>query len=147
MVHELHVESAPFNGVEILTLTGAVEQVSFPSLAGTIARSLHEQSPRLVLDCRGVKYIGSTQLRELLEFMAYARTLGGDIKFAALAPAIRTVAFGNDRISRRIGSGIPPAFAISPRNPSSSCFFGNCPCQSRYAVSSNVDFSASSWIG
>lgn len=92
MMHELHIESRPLNGVEILTLTGAVEQLSFPNLAATIGRSMHERSARIVLDCQRVNYIGSTQLRELMEFMAYARTLGGDIKFAGLAPSIRTVA-------------------------------------------------------
>ncbi len=92
MMHELHVESCPLNGVEVLTLAGAVEQLSFPNLAVTIGRSMHERSARIVLDCQRVGYIGSTQLRELMEFMAYARTLGGDIKFAGLAPSIRTVA-------------------------------------------------------
>ena len=92
MVHELQVETSQMDGVEVITLGGAVEQLNFPSLAATLGRSIHERTPCIVLDCRHVNYIGSTQLRELLEFAAYARTRGGDIKCVGLAPAIRNVA-------------------------------------------------------
>jgi len=92
MMHDLHVETRAVDDVEILTLSGAIEQLNFADLAGAIGRSMHERSARIVLDCTNVTYIGSTQLRELLEFAAYARTRGGDIKCVGLAPAIRHVA-------------------------------------------------------
>ena len=92
MMHELQVETREVDDIEILALGGAIEQLNFPTLAGTIGRSMHERSARIVLDCSNVTYIGSTQLRELLEFAAYARTRGGDIKCVGLAPAIRDVA-------------------------------------------------------
>lgn len=92
MMHDLHVETREVDDIEILTLSGAIEQINFSTLASTLGRSMHERSPRIILDCTNVTYIGSTQLRELLEFAAYARTRGGDIKFVGLATAIRTVA-------------------------------------------------------
>jgi anti-anti-sigma regulatory factor len=66
--------------------------MSFADLAATLGRLIHETTPCVVLDCREVKYIGSVQLRELLDFASYARTRGGDIKCVGLAPAIRQVA-------------------------------------------------------
>ena len=92
MLHELQVETREMDGVEVLALAGAIEQLNFPGLAATLGRSIHERTPCIVLDCGNVTFIGTTQLRELLEFAAYARTRGGDIKCVGLAPAIRDVA-------------------------------------------------------
>ncbi len=66
--------------------------MSFADLSASLGRLIHEATPCLVLDCRQVTYIGSVQLKELLDFAHYARTRGGDIKCVGLAPAIRQVA-------------------------------------------------------
>lgn len=121
MMHDLQVEARQFDGVEVLVLSGAIEPQSFPGLAATMGRAMHEQTPRLVLDCRRVNYIGSTQLREMLEFAVYARTLGGDIKCVGLAPQILEVA-------ALVGRGhafscyptVPDAVASFSRNGSSA---------------------------
>jgi anti-anti-sigma factor len=90
-MRDLQFETKQIRGIEVVSLSGSVEPMSFSDLAATLGRLIHETSPRVVLDCREVNYIGSVQLRELLDFAQYARTRGGDIKCVALAPAIRQV--------------------------------------------------------
>jgi len=91
-MHDLQFETKQLEGIEVVSLSGAVEPMSFADLAATLGRLIHETTPRLVLDCREVKYIGSVQLKELQDFALYARTRGGDIKCVGLAPAIQQVA-------------------------------------------------------
>jgi anti-anti-sigma factor len=92
VMRDLQFETKQLQGVEIVSLSGAVEPMAFTELAASLGRLIHEASPCLVLDCQRVSYIGSAQLKELLDFARYARTRGGDIKCCYLSPAIRDVA-------------------------------------------------------
>lgn len=91
-MRDLQFETRRIHDIEIVSLSGSVEPGSFADLSTTLGRLIHEATPRLVLDCHRVNYIGSMHLKELLDFARYARTRGGDIKCAGLAPAIRQVA-------------------------------------------------------
>ena len=91
-MRDLQFETKQFQGVEVVSLSGAVEPMAFTDLAASLGRLIHEATPCLVLECRRVTYIGSVQLKELLDFARYARTRGGDIKCCCLSPAIRDVA-------------------------------------------------------
>lgn len=91
-MRDLRFETKRIQGVEVVSLSGAIEPMAFADLAGSLARLIHEASPCVVLDCRRLTYIGSVQLKELLDFAHYARTCGGDIKCVCLSPAIRHVA-------------------------------------------------------
>ncbi len=91
-MHELHLKTQQTRGVEVVQLNGAIEPTNFPSLASTLSRLIEEVTPCIVLDCHEVSYIGSAQLRDLTNFVSYARTRGGDIKCLGLSPTIQYVA-------------------------------------------------------
>lgn len=77
---------------EIIHLAGGVESSAFPKLADTLNTLLCQSNPQIILDFSQVNYIGSAELKELLDFAHIARARGGDIKCAQLAPTIEQVA-------------------------------------------------------
>jgi anti-anti-sigma factor len=91
-MHQLQVALRRIGGIEILKLAGAVEPTSFESLANALNKLLAENEVAIVLECHDVNYIGSIELKELLDFARQIRGKGGDIKCVGLAPTIRQVA-------------------------------------------------------
>jgi anti-sigma B factor antagonist len=91
-MHQLQMATRRIGGVEVLKLTGMVEPASFDTLANALTRLLAENEACIILDCQGVTYISSIELKELLDFPRYARARGGDIKCVGLAPTIQQVA-------------------------------------------------------
>lgn len=91
-MHQLHIESESIRESEILHLTGAVDFSSFPGLAIVLNTLLDRGTPKVVLECRALNYIGSAELKELLNLAHIARAQGGDIKCVRLAPTIEQVA-------------------------------------------------------
>lgn len=91
-MRDLKIKSRQFEGIEIVELSGAVDAISFTGLAATLARLIREVSPLIVLDCHRISYIGSAQLKDLLDLARYARARGGDIKCVGVAPTIQQVA-------------------------------------------------------
>lgn len=77
---------------EIIHLSGGIESTTFPLLADEINGLLNKSNPQIVLECSKVSYIGSAELKELLDFAHTARARGGNIKCARLAPTIEQVA-------------------------------------------------------
>jgi anti-anti-sigma factor len=91
-MQSLQITVRSIAGVQVVVLSGAVDALSMAALAATLGRLLNEPVPRIVLDCRKLGYIGSAQLRQILDFAREARAGGGDIKCAALAAPIQQVA-------------------------------------------------------
>jgi len=91
-MHQLELELRQIQDVCIVRLRGAIEAGSFGSLAGVLNRLIEGGSQRIVLECRQVSYIGSAELRELLDLAHYARSRDGDIKCVGLAPTMQYVA-------------------------------------------------------
>jgi anti-anti-sigma factor len=90
-MHQLQVELRRAGEIDVLELTGAVEPVSFASLAAALNKAIRHGSARIILDCRHVTYISSPELKELLDLARYARARGGDVKCVGLSPTIQQV--------------------------------------------------------
>lgn len=91
-MHQLHIESETSSGSEVLHLAGAIDSSSFPGLATILNALLGRATPQVVLECARINYIGSSELKELLDLAHIARAQGGDIKCVRLAPTIEQVA-------------------------------------------------------
>lgn len=91
-MHELQMNMHRVHGVEVIELAGAIDALAFADFSATVTRMIQEVTPCLILDCSRVSYIGSAQLRELLDLAAQARARGGDIKCIKLAPTIQQIA-------------------------------------------------------
>ncbi|HUI05784.1 MAG TPA: STAS domain-containing protein [Verrucomicrobiae bacterium] len=91
-MHELQISKHRVHGVEVIELAGAVDALAFAEFSTGLTRMIQENTPCVILDCSRVNYIGSAQLRELLDLASQARSLGGDIKCVGLAPTIQHIA-------------------------------------------------------
>ena len=91
-MHELQITRRQVQGVQIVELSGAIDALAFSGLAATLKRLIQEDSSLVLLDCTGVTYIGSAQLRGLLDFASRARAHDGDLKCVGVAPTIQQVA-------------------------------------------------------
>jgi anti-anti-sigma factor len=71
-------------GVTAIDLQGSVSKASVPDLNDTIGSLLGEGHNRLILNCRGLRYISSDGIGVLLSYLMRIRGEGGDIKFCSL---------------------------------------------------------------
>jgi len=98
-MHELQISRHRVHNVEVIELAGAIDALGFTELSTTLTRTIEDATPCIALNCLQVSYIGSAQLRALINLAALARTAGGDIKCVGLAPTIRQIVnliAGND---------------------------------------------------
>ena len=91
-MHELLIRMRRIHGVDVVEMAGAIDALAFSDLSATLTRMIHEVSPCIILECTRVTYVGSAQLRELLDFASRARARGGDIKCVGVGPTIQQVA-------------------------------------------------------
>ncbi len=92
VMHELQINMREVHGVEVIELAGAIDALAFSDFSAALTRMIEEVTPCVVLDCSRVGYIGSAQLRELLDYASLARARGGDLKCVGLAPTIQQIA-------------------------------------------------------
>lgn len=91
-MHELQMSMHRVHDVEVVELAGAVDALAFGEFSTTLMRMIQEVTPCVILNCSRVSYIGSAQLRELIDFASLARARGGDVKCVGLAPTIQQIA-------------------------------------------------------
>ncbi len=91
-MHELQIKMRQVSGVEVVEMVGAIDVLAFADLSATLGRMIAEVTPCIVLECSRVTYIGSAQLKELLDFAHMAQARGGDVKCVGIAPTIQHVA-------------------------------------------------------
>lgn len=91
-MHQLHIQTQKLRDAEIVHLIGAIESTNFSSLFTVLNELLKQSMPHVVLECSQINYVGSAELKELLDLAHIARARGGDIKCARLAPTIEQVA-------------------------------------------------------
>ncbi len=91
-MHELQVKLRQDSGVEVVEMTVDIDALAFAGLSTTLTRLITEVTPCIVLECSRVTYIGSAQLKELLDFAHLAQARGGDVKCVGIAPTIQQVA-------------------------------------------------------
>jgi anti-anti-sigma factor len=91
-MHQIRFEVQRLPLANIIHLDGAIDANNFASLAIELQGLLSGPLPRIILECTHVSYIGTIELRHLLDFAHLARSRGGDIKCTALAPTIEQIA-------------------------------------------------------
>jgi len=77
--------------VTVVTVAGSVDGVTSPALAARFHDEIAAGRVRLVGDLSGVDYMSSAGLRALLETVKEARQHGGDLRLAAVRPAVLRV--------------------------------------------------------
>jgi len=91
-MQELQFNMRRVNDVEVIEMTGAVDAMAFTGFSATLTRMMEEVTPCIVLECSRVSYIGSAQLKELIDFAHLAQSRGGDVKCVGLPQTIQQVA-------------------------------------------------------
>ncbi|MCG3146648.1 MAG: hypothetical protein PCFJNLEI_00082 [Verrucomicrobiae bacterium] len=96
-MHHIKIVTQRHRDSEIIHVTGGLDDTNFANLAGLLTTHLRDGRrtgavPQFVVECSEVNYIGSVELKALLDLAHIARSHGGDIKLAHLAPTIEQVA-------------------------------------------------------
>ncbi len=91
-MQELQFNMRRVNDVEVIEMSGAVDAIAFTAFSATLNRMMEEVTPCIVLECSRVSYIGSAQLKELIDFAHLAQSRGGDVKCVGLPQTIQQVA-------------------------------------------------------
>jgi anti-anti-sigma factor len=91
-MQELQFNMRRVNGVEVIEMIGAVDALAFTDFSATLTRMIEEVTPCIVLECSQVAYIGSAQLKELIDFAHLAQARGGDVRCVGLSQTIQQVA-------------------------------------------------------
>ena len=91
-MHELQISRHRVHNVEVIELAGAIDALAFADFSAGLTRMIEEVTACIILNCSRVTYIGSAQLRELINFASLARAAGGDVKCVGLAPTIQQIA-------------------------------------------------------
>lgn len=96
-MHKLQLVTERAGETEIIHITGGLDHHNFTDLDAMLRAQLRTcrqngAAPHVILECGEVSYIGSIELMALLDFAHLARSNGGDVKFARLAPTIEQVA-------------------------------------------------------
>jgi anti-sigma B factor antagonist len=91
-MQELQFTMYRTGSAEVIEMAGAVDALAFTQFAATLTRTMDEVTPCIVLDCSQVTYIGSAQLKELIDLAHRAQARGGDLKCVGLPQTIQQVA-------------------------------------------------------
>jgi|SRR5579862_5053635 len=91
-MQELHIKRQQVYGIELIELIGAVDALAFGQFSATLTKLMDEVSPCVILECSRVTYVGSAQLKQLIDFAHAAQTRGGDLKCVGLPQTIQHVA-------------------------------------------------------
>ena len=91
-MQELQFSMRRVDDVEVIEMTGAVDALAFTGLSATMTRMMEEVTPCIILECSRVSYIGSAQLKELLDLAHMAQARGGDVRCVGLPQTIQQVA-------------------------------------------------------
>jgi anti-anti-sigma factor len=91
-MQELQFNMRQVDDVEVIEMTGAVDALAFTGFSATLTRMMEEVTPCIILECSRVTYIGSAQLKELLDFAHMAQARGGDVRCVGLPQTIQHVA-------------------------------------------------------
>lgn len=78
-------------GVTVAHLVGSVDGLTADGVQTQLIRQLESGGARLVADLAGVAYTSSAGLRALLATLKAARSQGGDLRLAAVQPAVLKV--------------------------------------------------------
>jgi anti-sigma B factor antagonist len=79
------------SGTNILHIEGEIDLHASPALRAELHQSIQAKTPTLVVDLTGVKYIDSSGLATLVEYVRDSKTFGGKIALFGLQPKVKMV--------------------------------------------------------
>jgi anti-sigma B factor antagonist len=79
------------NGLDILTIEGEIDLARSPELRALLQGYAKKRSAALVLDFQGVKYVDSSGLATLVEYVRSAQEYGGKFGIAHVSDRVRTI--------------------------------------------------------
>ena len=86
---ELDIKVEAHNGARVVVLTGSVNGLTAERMQAALLAEVEGGHVQLVGDLAGVEYTSSAGLRALLATVKQARSQGGDLRLAAVTPAVR----------------------------------------------------------
>lgn len=87
----MEIEVSEQGPVAVLVIHGSVDSLNAEQLNAAFAARLQAGNARLVADFSDVSYTSSAGLRALLGNVKESRRLGGDLRIAAVQPAVERV--------------------------------------------------------
>jgi anti-sigma B factor antagonist len=88
---DLEIEVVAREPARVVVLRGSVDGLTAERMQATFAAEVDGGNVRLVGDLAAVEYTSSAGLRALLATVKQARSQGGDLRLAAVNPAVRRV--------------------------------------------------------
>ena len=79
------------NGLVVLVLEGEIDLACSPELRELLHAYAKKKTPALVLDFTGVKYVDSSGLATLVEYVRLAQPFGGKFGLVGVSDRVRTI--------------------------------------------------------
>ena len=84
----MDIRIEPRGDVAVVGIAGSVDGLTAETLLSTLQSHVEGGATRLVVDLSAVEYTSSAGLRALLATLKLARQKGGDLRLAAVRPAV-----------------------------------------------------------
>ena len=79
------------NGLDVLAIEGEIDLSRSPELRALLLAYAKKRSPALVLDFQEVRYVDSSGLATLVEYVRLAQEYGGKFGIAHVSDRVRTI--------------------------------------------------------
>lgn len=87
----MDIQISHVDSVTIIAVNGSVDSLNADQFTESFTTNVREGRIRLVADLSGVVYTSSAGLRSLLAAVKDSRRMGGDLRIAAVQPAVQRV--------------------------------------------------------
>ncbi|HEX8280180.1 MAG TPA: STAS domain-containing protein [Chthoniobacterales bacterium] len=86
----MHLHEYCENGVDVLQLQGEIDLHYAPVLRALLKAKANSRCRSLLLDFSGVRFIDSTGIAAIVEYLRYSNTFGGRFCIGGLSEVVRT---------------------------------------------------------
>lgn len=87
----MEIRTSEENGIRILAPEGEIDLHGSPKLRAELQTLVEEKIPVVLADFSGVKYIDSSGLATLVEYVRDSKSFGGRLALFGLQPKVRMV--------------------------------------------------------
>ncbi|PKN95417.1 MAG: anti-sigma factor antagonist [Chloroflexi bacterium HGW-Chloroflexi-6] len=87
----MEIQDRQVNGISVVQFFGSIDALTAPAVTEHLSGLITAGQTRLVVDLSGVDFTSSAGLRLLLVAVKETRSLGGDLRLAAVQPDVLKV--------------------------------------------------------
>jgi anti-sigma B factor antagonist len=87
----MEISTEERGGVSLLTISGRIDSNTTPGLDEALRALINANRTRIIVDMKGVKYLGSSALRALVSAIRAAKKGGGDVRVAQPSERVKEV--------------------------------------------------------